>query len=374
MASTTVVSFPNSGRLPVWTGQTGSGEPGSMLHLENRLIQVHFQSSDTVTNFTTTIPDSVLKSLGTFLYEFPCRHFGIIPDELSTVNFILPGINDNGPPFAHFLNQPIHHLRFSNPACIGRDLYHGCPMLMHSLALKSIQATELLYSHHHEPRVDIMIIKVTFNTATQDFLADLQNNFPGFQFDTPMMFRSQFKLHERNDIFRTRMTIFTTIIHTDDQTRDHILWRKFAHTDFYRFELHLNDELFDLLPRNVDRSFTKSRLKRTAVTTLEQVDSIAQSDLSRISTKQSDELFHYLMIEDPCVQILKDNLSLEILYGLTTLCASKIITTNASTQLVVKLVLSCWMLEVTITSTSIKMILRYYLQLEIVSTVERVAS
>ena len=137
------------------------------------------------------------------------------------------------------------------------------------------------------------------------------------------------------------MTNFSVIILTADQSRDHILRRKFAQTDFYRFELHFNEELTALLPNTITRSFTNSRLKRTAITIIKQVDSISQSNSVRISTKESDELFHYLMIDDPCVQILKDNLSLEVLYNLTTLCTTKIITTNASTQLIVKLLLSC---------------------------------
>ena len=200
MAPTTVITFPSNGRLPVWSGRTGSGEPGSMLYLDNRHIQVHFQSTDRVNHLSITISDAILKTLGTFLYEFPCRHYGIIPDELNSANFIIPHLNDNGALPDN--PNPIHHLRFSNPECIGRDLYHGCPALLHSLAVRSIQATEILYSHHHNPRVDILMIKVAFDTASSEFTTDLQNNFPGFQFDTPMQFRRRFTLNERNDIFR----------------------------------------------------------------------------------------------------------------------------------------------------------------------------
>ena len=128
---------------------------------------------------------------------------------MHAANFVIPALNDNGaaPENPNDVNAPIHHLRFSNPACIGRDLYHGCPAIFHPFALHSIQATEILYSHHHSPRVDILMIKVAFDIATQEFNTDFHNNFPGFQFDTPMLFRRHFKLHERNDIFRN----------TDDQ-------------------------------------------------------------------------------------------------------------------------------------------------------------
>ena len=137
------------------------------------------------------------------------------------------------------------------------------------------------------------------------------------------------------------MANFSVIIRTNDQSRDHVLKRKFSQTDFCRFELHLNEELVAILPDKINLSFTNSRLKRTAISTIEQIDSLAHSNFTRISTKESDELFHYLMIDDPCIQILKDHLPLELLYNLTTLCTAKIITTTASTQLIVKLVLSC---------------------------------
>ena len=207
MPNVTTLSLPSNGRIPIWTGRTKSGEiRSSVLALPNRTVQVHLRSNDDVNEFSTEIDDSVFVKLGTFLYEFTMRHYGIMSDELQPVNFIIPQLNDNGILFgqAHqYRNQSsINHLRFTDGETIGREICCGCPEIGNPLANQGLQATELLYTHHHTTSLNVLIFKITISNATRTFADDFQNNFPQFQFDTPMNYRNHFKMTDRNHIFR----------------------------------------------------------------------------------------------------------------------------------------------------------------------------
>ena len=205
MPNVTTLSLPTNGRIPIWTGQTRSGEVrSSLLCLSNRTIQIHFRSNDNVNECSAEIDDSVFVKLGTYLYEFTMRHYGIMSDELQPANFLFPQLNDNGVVFGQPRQNPtsINHLRFSDIETIGREFCIACPEIGNLLAQRSLQATEFLYTHHHTSSLNILIVKITISDATRSFIDDFNNGFPLFQFDTPMNYRNNYRMTDRNHIFR----------------------------------------------------------------------------------------------------------------------------------------------------------------------------
>ena len=342
--STSVLAIPNSGRLPIWSGRTISGSPGTMLYLENRNVQLHISTADNLNSLNLRVLDSTLQKLTTFLFEYPTRHYGILCDELGPASFILPQINDN----AQLLNRgrtsnlPIHHLRFSEPETIGRDVYSGCPDFF--TGLDQIQATEILYSHHHQSNIDVLIIKLTLASSTDSYANDFINGFPNFEFNTPMMFRTHFRLNERNHIFRKRMSSLVKIFTITNLSRTSSIRKKLSEFDHYKFELQFNDELVNKLPDNLNSIFTDQVLSQTAKNVLNQIFQLGLTydQGVRASTAESQQIFDYLMEDaDPTTKILKEHLSLEEVYALTIICCAKIINTNAADTYAVKFQLSC---------------------------------
>ena len=343
--STSVLAIPNSGRLPIWTGLTTSGSTGTMLYLQNRTVQLHISTADNMNSINIRIHDSTLQKLTTYLFEFPTRHYGILCDELGPASFILPQLNDN----VQLLNRgrtdhfPIRHLRFSEPETIGRDVYHGCPEFFNELG-RHIQATEILYSHHHQSNIDVLIIKLTLAKSSDSYANDLLNGFPRFEFNTPMMFRSHFKLNERNHIFRNRMSSFVKVFTIANLSETSSIRKKLSELDHYKFELQLNDELTRKLPNNFRLIFNDQVLTKTAKNVLNQIFQLGLTydQGVRASTAESQQIFDYLMEDDdPTIKILKEHLSLESIYEITTICCTRIIKTRTNDQYLVKFQLSC---------------------------------
>ena len=205
MPNVTTLTLPSNGRIPIWTGLTQSGEiRSSILALPNRTVQLHFRSNDDVNDFSAEINDSVFSKLSTFMYEFTMRHFGLMSDELQPVNFVIPQLNDNGMLFGQFRqhNNSINHLRFTASETIGREFCVGCPEIGNAFAQQGLQATEFLYTHHHTSSLNVLILKITISNASREFINDFRNDFPLFQFNTPMNYRDHFKIIDRNHIFR----------------------------------------------------------------------------------------------------------------------------------------------------------------------------
>ena len=344
MAST-VLSIPNNGRLPIWTGPTQSGMPGTMLNLSNRTVQLHVSTSDTLNDQTFNIRDQTLQQLSTYLFEYPTRHFGIFCDELEPAGFILPQINDNANIRLqrHPAPLPINHLRLSEPETIGRDLYHGCPDLFNQLG-PDLQASEILFSHHKQRHTDVLIIKITIIEASPSYTNDFLSGFRTFEFNTPMMFRNHFKLNERNHIFRKRMTTFVKVFTIANAPVGSTLRTKLSEIDFFKFELQFNDELVAKLPNKLNNLFNDNVLARTAICVLNQIFQLGliYDQGVRASAAESQQIFDYMLEDDdPSVQILKDHLSLDLIYELSVLCSTKIIKTRNTVQYVIKFQISC---------------------------------
>ena len=205
MPNVTTLTFPCNGRIPIWTGVTRSGQlPSSILSLPNRTVQLHFRSPDNVEPFSEEIDDTTFVKLATYLYEFTMRHYGFMSDELHSNNYVLPHVNDDGALFGQ-LNRSrnsTNHIRFCDNETIGREFCTACPEIGNLLALSSLQATEFIFTHHSTPPLDILIVKICIADASDMYMHDYRRNFPSFQFNTPMNFRTQFRINERNHIFR----------------------------------------------------------------------------------------------------------------------------------------------------------------------------
>ena len=205
MPNVTTLTLPCNGRIPIWTGTTRSGQlTSSILSLPNRVLQLHFRSPDNVDPFSEEFNDSTFCKLATYLYEFTMRHYGFMSDELPPNNFDLPNLNDDGALFGqvHRNRNATNHIRFTDSETIGREFYTACPEIGNPLAMNSLQATEFIYTHHSTPPLDILIVKIGISTASDMFLHDHRRNFPSFWFHTPMTYRNQFRINERNHIFR----------------------------------------------------------------------------------------------------------------------------------------------------------------------------
>ena len=207
-----------------------------------------------------------------------------------------------------------------------------------------IQASEILYSHHHQHNVDILIIKLTLARSTSSYTNDFIRGFPSFEFNTPMMFRNQFRINERNHIFRTRMALFKNVITVARLPENNSIRVRLTEIDFYTFELELNEELCQTLPRNILRfSFSDHILRQTAQNVLDQIFQLGLTydQGVKASTAESQQIFDYLTEDnDPSIKILKENISLDSFYNLHILCSAKIINLNLSARYVVRFQIS----------------------------------
>ena len=206
------------------------------------------------------------------------------------------------------------------------------------------QTSEILYSHHNQYNVDTLIIKLTLSRSSPSYEQDFINGFPNFEFHTPMMFRRTFKLNERNHIFRTRMTTFVKIFTIANVPRNHLLRSRLSEFDYYRFDLQLNDELRNLLPKDLMPLFNDNVLSTTAICVLNQVFQLGliYDQSVKASAAESQQIFDYMMEDnDPSVKILKDFLPLEKVYNLSILCSTNIIKTDSTNKYNIKLLLAC---------------------------------
>ena len=339
----TQVSFPNDGRLPLWTGWTLSGIlPNSLLNLRNRQVQLNFHSDENVPPTDLMVDDAELQNLATFLYEYPMRHFGFSADELSSANFLLPQLNDNGTNFLrHDSSNPTQHLRISNPETVGRDLIFGCPAIGNHLANYSLQAAELLFTHHKHRSLDELVIKVTFQRSSTEFARDYGLGFPDFEHDLPMMLRNRYVITPRNHIFRSRMRIYNSAITFDKHESLQHIHRKCPGIDHYRFELQLNSEFCSNIS-NEYLTFNQKQINRLAIAVLGFILQQHSSDFMnrRFNTEESNRLYQHLKItNDPIIQILTKKLSSEVGVPSALTCTKTITTSTAS--LIIKLCLAC---------------------------------
>ena len=119
---------------------------------------------------------------------------------------------------------------------------------------------------------------------------------------------------------------------------------KLSEIDFFKFELRLNDELVAKLPNRLNNLFTDQVLATTAICVLNQIFQLGliYDQSVRASAAESQQIFDYMLEDDdPSIQILKEHLSLDLIYELSVLCSAKIIKTTNTAQYVVKFQLSC---------------------------------
>ena len=230
----TVLSLPNSGRNSVWTGRTISGQSvHSVVALENRTVQLHFHCEETIPPYTKSIENSHFERLANFWYEYPMRHFGMVPDDLDNSDHLteqeldpagLPNIaplpnmsaRQNGgvrPPIRpRRLFQPqqsVTTLRLSHSPTIGREMVYGCPFIGNDLAMASLQVKSVLYTHHKSGTVDVLIIKLFVAPSDDDFDKDHTEHyirhraFPNFNFHQPVLSRDRFRMGDPTYISRT---------------------------------------------------------------------------------------------------------------------------------------------------------------------------
>ena len=232
----TVLSLPNNGRSSVWTGRTVSGQTiHSVVAIPNRTVQLHFHCDERIPPYTKSFENTHFEKLTTFLYEFPMRHFGIQIDDMTNPDpeegldpLLQPnvapgpgmrhGMHNGGPlpqirPRRLFRQQApiINQFRLSHAPTIGREIVYGCPRIGNDLALSSLQAKSVLYTHHVSGTVDVLIIKIFIEPAETEFDEDHTNHyirnrsFPGFNFDQPISLRNRFNMGNLTFISRNSM-------------------------------------------------------------------------------------------------------------------------------------------------------------------------
>ena len=212
------LTFPSTGRHSSWTGRTTSGQTiDSIVPMTNRIVQIHFETPDTI-EFRQTFDDSEFQKLANFMYEYPMRHFGIQIDDMDPTNG-----PDESPRFytagnfpivleeryghrniaSRFQGRPVNHLRLSHAPTIGRELVVGCPSIGRALVTQGLQAVAFHYSHHKSS--DSVIMKIAIDRTNRDFQRDFERNFPDFNFNKPVMFRDKFQMGDRSFITRKRI-------------------------------------------------------------------------------------------------------------------------------------------------------------------------
>ena len=339
----TPVSFPSTGRIPLWTGWTLSGIiPISVVNIPNRQVQLHFHSDENVEPFDTFIDDFELQTLATFLYEYTMRHFGFTPDDLTSANFLLPQLNDNGTTrLRHDSSNPTQHLRIAHPDTVGRDLFFGCPAIGNHLANFSLQAAEILYSHYKHRNLDELVIKVTFQNSSPEFNRDLAQGFPDFQHHVPMMSRNRHTLSPRNHIFRSRMRVYNSAFTFAKHNYLQNIHRKCPGFDHYRFELQLNSEFCQNFPVEF-LTFNQKQLDKLSLLVLDFIlDNHSSNYMNlKLSSDDSKRLYQHLInINNPIIKILNSKLSSQAGVPSALACTKTVSTTTA--LFIVKLCISC---------------------------------
>ena len=230
----TVLTLPNTGRTSVWTGRTVSGQTEhSVVAIPNRTVQLHFHCDDRIPPYTKSFENTHYERLASFLFEYPMRHFGIQIDDMDNSDQLgdpldasgipnvaplpsmRPGLANGGPVpqirprrLFHPPMQSISHLRLSHAPTIGREIVYGCPKIGNDLALSSLQAKSVLYTHHRSGTVNVLIIKIYIEPADDDFDNDhtlhyiRTRTFPNFNFHQPVLSRNQFNMGNPSFISR----------------------------------------------------------------------------------------------------------------------------------------------------------------------------
>ena len=224
--SKTLLSLPNPGRTPTWTGLTQSGDSiHSIVPMANRRIQLHFCAKENIIPFAHNFENRHYQRLGTFLYEYPLRHLGIYIDnverppvsETTSPSFFtasgLPIFNPRIEPRIHELplrghgtraNRAMTQLKLDHAPTVGREIACGCPEIGNQLALSNLQATSIVYSHHQ--RENVLSVKVFIGQAPTDFARDHSAGFPDFKFHQPLHFRRRYSMGD--EIYLSRNGIY----------------------------------------------------------------------------------------------------------------------------------------------------------------------
>ena len=218
----TVLALPNTGRNSVWTGRTVSGQSiHSVVAIPNRTVQLHFHCSDRIPPYTKSFENSQFEKISNFWYEYPMRHFGLMPDDLDNSN-TPDHIPHNRPDILHFNRRPgaqnggalplirpgrlfpaeptVSYLRLSHAPTIGREMIYACPIIGNDLALSNLQVKSVLYTHHLSGTVDVLIIKLFVESSDSEFDNDHTNHyirhriFPNFRFDHPVLSRNHYNM------------------------------------------------------------------------------------------------------------------------------------------------------------------------------------
>ena len=140
------------------------------------------------------------------------------------------------------------------------------------------------------------------------------------------------------------MTTFTKILQVNDCNDLDIIKRKIPTIEHFKFILEINSELEQNLPLNLSKYFTSKVLGVTARNLFSQLTlrGLIYQNHTRISSSESFDIVKSLCKKsDPCLQILKENLPLEVFSGVSTLICTKILHTPPSSLFTLKIQLSC---------------------------------
>ena len=229
--SRTVLSLPNTGQTPTWTGMTTSGQTiHSVVPIPNRTVQLHFIGQEgEFTPLRRSFRDNFFQQLATFWYEYPMRHYAIQIDDLNAENEIispqnihrLPVQPQNGNvlPRIRPSNRPPNHaitsLRISHPPTIGREFLLSCPEIGNHMALHCLQVTEVSYTHHLSTSIDTLVIKFTVEFAHEEFDGEHtrhyipNQSFPNFNPNLPMLLRDHYRLDINSEHLGLDLHVYT---------------------------------------------------------------------------------------------------------------------------------------------------------------------
>ena len=345
----TILSLPNSGHSSVWTGRTVSGQSvHSVVALPNRTVQLHFFCNDNIPPYTRSFENSHYERLATFWYEYPMRHLGVQVDDLDGQEPLEPaqpaiqvpniepqqnmrsGLANGGPvqpfrPRRLFDQRPhINHLRLTHAPTIGREMVYGCPRIGNDLALSTLQAKSVLYTHHESGSVNVLIIKIFIEPAENEFDTDHTEHyigsrtFPGFNFHQPLMLRDRFRMGNLTNISRNRNPfMFESVLHfkiTDD---------RMPRVQNCSLHIQLDDILIHHLStdsKTLKSFFTHESTSHMLETILLELGrrKLLNTNSARIPAKVCAELFE-LIRDDSCIKTLADYLSTDSFFKLIAL-------------------------------------------------------
>ena len=339
----TILSLPNNGRTSTWTGRTTSGQTiHSVVALPNRTVQLHFHCDDVIPPYTKSIENSHFERLANFWFEYPMRHFGVAPDDLDSDQpdqdlpdglpniaplFNMRAVQNGGarlpirprqlfPP-----TQNVSYLRLSHAPTIGREMVYGCPYIGNDLAMSSLQAKSVLYTHHRSGTVDVLIIKIFIAPADEDFDNDHTNfyirnqTFPNFNFHQPVLARDHFRMGNSSFISRNGSVLMF----------EHVLYfnihdKRMPKVSKCAFHIKLDNVLTNEIAIDPRPLFTHKSTSPTFEKLMLKMGrkGLLNKSPTRITSNDSAELFE-LVRDDPCFKEIADSLSLQRFYELQAL-------------------------------------------------------